>query len=148
MLTSSYFQPLLVGNTNYERGFYEQLAKNRGETLPSGFRPPKLDGCGSHATALAQRKLGGHTWRYLYAATFGNSTSPGAGHGADIALQFGAIDTPVRKPINDAETKLSEVLTKAWSGFAKDPVKSLHQLGWPMYDDTSKFRFVLEKMTG
>jgi len=128
--------PLLVGNTNYERGFYETLAKNRGETLPADFRPPAKDGCGSHAVAKAYRDAKINAWRYLYAATFGVD-SPGAGHGAEIALVFGTIDNPPRKAIDGEEEALSKTLSKAWTDFAKDPVNGLTKLGWPMYDDKS-----------
>ena len=73
---------MLVGNTNYEKGFYENLARQRGETLPANFRPPERDGCSTHVSALSYRKAGLPSWRYLYSGVWGNDTAPGAGHGA------------------------------------------------------------------
>lgn len=127
-----------MGNTNYERGFYEGLARQRGETLPADFRPPAKDGCGPHAVAKAYRKASVNSWRYLYAATWGNDTAPGAAHGAELALVFGTIDNPPREAVNAEQSKLSATLRKAWTDFAKDPVNGLNKLGWPMYDEESK----------
>jgi len=127
--------PYLVGNTNYERGFYEGLARGRGETLPADFRPPARDGCGPHAVAKAYRKAAVNSWRYLYAATWGDDTAPGAGHGSELALVFGTIDNPPRAATNEEQSKLSAILRKAWTDFAKDPVNGLNKLGWPLYDE-------------
>ena len=128
---------MLVGNTNYEKGFYEGLAKGRGETLPQSFKPPELDGCGPHEAALSYRKAGVNAWRYLYSATWGNDTAPGAGHGAEIALVLGTIDHPSRRKPYPEEAKLSLALRQAWTTFAKDPIHGLHKLGWPLYDEKS-----------
>ncbi|KAF2432318.1 alpha/beta-hydrolase [Tothia fuscella] len=129
--------PMLVGNTNYEKGFYENLAKQRGETLPAGYRPPELDGCGPHASSLSYRKAGVASWRYLYSGTFANNTAPGAGHGDEIALVFGTIDHPSKRKSTSEEGKLSLYLRTAWTTFAKDPVNGLTKLGWPVYDEKS-----------
>jgi cholinesterase len=126
---------MLVGNTNYEKGFYENLARQRGETLPDNYRPPEKDGCGTHATSLSYRKAGVNSWRYLYSGTWGNDTAPGAGHGAEIALVFGTIDHPSRRKSTPEEAKLSLYLRQAWTRFAKDPVNGLYKMGWPMYDE-------------
>jgi cholinesterase len=126
---------MLVGNTNYEKGFYENLARQRGETLPAGYRPPEMDGCGPHGSALSYRKAGINAWRYLYSGTWGNDPNPGAGHGAEIALVLGTIDHPTRKKGTPEEAKLSLLLRQAWTAFAKDPVHGLHKLGWPLYDE-------------
>lgn len=128
---------MLVGNTNYEKGFYENLAKQRGETLPENYRPPERDGCGTHAAALSYRNAGVNAWRYLYSGTWGNDTAPGAGHGAEIALVFGTIDHPSRNSSTPEEAKLSLRLRQAWTAFAKDPVNGLIKLGWPLYDEKS-----------
>lgn len=128
---------MLVGNTNYERGFYENLAKAREEKLPEGSRPPALDGCGPHASATSYRKAGINAWRYLYSGTWGSDTAPGAGHGAEIALVFGTINHPSHKAPTPEEAKLSLSLRQAWTTFAKDPVHGLHKMGWPLYDQTS-----------
>jgi cholinesterase len=128
---------MLVGNTNYEKGFYENLAKGRGEKLPDNYRPPERDGCGPHAAALSYRKAGVNSWRYLYSGTWGNDTAPGAGHGAEIALVLGTIDHPTRKKSTPEESKLSLLLRQAWTTFAKDPVHGLTKLGWPLYDEKS-----------
>jgi len=130
---------MLVGNTNYEKGFYENLAKARGETLPASFRPPEKDGCGTHGAAVSYRKAGVNAWRYLYAGTWGNDSAPGAGHGAEIALVFGTIGHPKsgRAKPTPEEEKLSLKLREAWTEFAKDPVNGLTKLGWPLYDEKS-----------
>lgn len=130
-------KPMLVGNTNYERGFYENLAKARGEKLPESFRPPAKDGCGPNAAALAYRKAGVNAWRYLYSGTWGNDTAPGAGHGAEIPLIFGTIDHPSRRKSTPEEAKLSLSMREAFTTFAKDPVQGLTKLGWPLYDEKS-----------
>jgi cholinesterase len=130
-------QPLLVGNTNYEKGFYEKLAQARGETLAAGYRPPERDGCGPHAVALSYRKAGVNAWRYLYSGVWGNDTAPGAGHGDEIALVMGTIDHPSRRKSTPEERTLSLQLRQAWTAFAKDPVHGLHKLGWPLYDQTN-----------
>jgi carboxylesterase type B len=53
-------------------------------------------------------------------------------------LVFGTIDNPPRKPVNEEQKKLSDILRKAWTDFAKDPVNGLNKLGWPMYQEDSK----------
>lgn len=128
---------MLVGNTNYERGFYDNLAAQRGETLPSDYRPPERDGCGSHASAISYRTANVPAWRYLYSGTWGNNTSPGAGHGDEIALVLGTIDHPSRRKPTAEEAQLSLKLRQAWTEFAKDPVNGLAKLGWPLYDEKS-----------
>lgn len=128
---------MLVGNTNYEKGYYEDLAKAIGQTLPQNFRPPELDGCDPHAAALSYRKAGINSWRYLYSGTWGNSTTPGAKHGAEIALVMGTIDHPSRIKPTTEEAQLSLFLRQAWTTFAKDPVHGLEMLGWPLYDEKS-----------
>ena len=128
---------MLVGNTNYEKGFYEALAKQRGEKLAEGYRPPEKDGCGPHASALSYRNAGVNAWRYLYSGTWGDDTAPGAGHGAEIWLVLGTLDHPSRKKPTAAEAKLSLLLRQAWTTFAKDPVNGLSKLGWPLYDEKS-----------
>jgi cholinesterase len=128
---------MLVGNTNYEKGFYLNLAKQRGETLPDNYRPPEKDGCGTHASAVSFRTAGIKAWRYLYSGTFANDTAPGAGHGAEIGLIFGTIDHPSKRKSTPEERKLSALLRQAWTEFAKDPVNGLTKLGWPLYDEKS-----------
>lgn len=131
---------MLVGNTNFERGFYDNLAKARGETLPANYRDSRKDGCGPNAAALSYRKAGINSWRYLYSGTWGNNTAPGAGHGDEIALVFGTIDHPTRAASRKStveEAKLSLLLRQAWTAFAKDPVNGLAKLGWPVYDEKS-----------
>jgi cholinesterase len=88
--------------------------------------------------AKAYRDAKINSWRYLYAGTWGNDSSPGAGHGSEIALVFGTVDNPPRKAVNEQEEELSQQLSKAWTDFAKDPVNGLNKFGWPMYDDKSK----------
>lgn len=128
--------PLLVGNTNYEKGFYERLAKARGEVLPASFRPPEKDGCLADEEARAYRKVGANAWRYLYAGQWApNDKTAGAGHGSELSLVFGQGD---RQPSTAEEKKLSAVLMKAWADFARDPVNALNKLGWPLYDADSK----------
>jgi cholinesterase len=131
-------QPYLVGNTNYERGFYENLAKTRGEKLAADFRPSAKDGCGSNVAADSHTKAGVKAWRYLYAGQFDGSSSPGAGHGAEIALVFGTIENPPRRANGAAEQELSLKLRTAWTEFAKDPADGLVRLGWPLYDEASE----------
>jgi cholinesterase len=128
---------MVVGNTNYEKGFYENLAKQRGETLPDNYRPPEKDGCGTHEAVIARRKAGLNAWRFLYSGTWLNDTAPGAGHGAEIALVFGTIDHPSRRPSTPAEARLSQSLRHAWTTFAKDPNFGLLMLAWPLYDEQS-----------
>jgi cholinesterase len=128
---------MLVGNTNYEKGFYENLAKQRGETLPDNYRPPEKDGCGPHASAVSYKNAGLPAWRYLYSGTWGNDTAPGAGHGAEVALVLGTIDHPSRRKSFPEEAKLSLLLRQAWTAFAKDPMHGLTKLGWPLYDEKS-----------
>jgi hypothetical protein len=42
----------------------------------------------------------------LYAGIWGNDTAPGAGHGSEIGLVFGATDTPIRRATNDEERQV------------------------------------------
>jgi cholinesterase len=140
-------QPYLVGNTNYERGFYEKLAKARGETLAADFRPPAKDGCGSNVAAESHTKNGVRAWRYLYAGQFDGSNAPGAGHADEIALVFGTIENPPRKANSETEKALSLKLRTAWTEFAKDPAGGLLKLGWPLYDEASEYCVVERDMS-
>lgn len=39
----------------------------------------------------------------------------------------------------EEERKLVDVMMKAWSGFAKDPVGGLKGMGWPIYENVGEF---------
>jgi hypothetical protein len=41
--------------------------------------------------------------------------------------------------VNAEQEKLSALLSKAWTEFAKNPSSGLTKMGWPEYDENSKF---------
>jgi cholinesterase len=133
-------KPILVGNTNDERG--------QGPSNPANA----AIGCPSAAAAKARRDAGVPAWRYQYSATWPNQklggTAPpdvGAWHGSEIALIFGTTEVKNNLKGTDlpAEKELAKKMRDAWAGFAKDPEHGLEKLGWPLYDPNSKQPFRL-----
>jgi carboxylesterase type B len=131
--------PLIVGNADNEGGFYQLLAKARGQTLPSASSSAVTSfiGCGPHSAAEARMKNGVPAWRYVYQGVYPNQDigiPGGAWHGSEIALVFGTSEFLSHLPDSPEEVELGEKLRKAWTAFAKDPAHGLDQFKWPTYD--------------
>jgi cholinesterase len=131
--------PLIVGNANNEEGFYQLLAKARGQTLPMSALSPlaSLMGCGPRSAALAREKAGVPVWRYIYQGEYPNQDigiPGGAWHGSEIGIVFGTSEFLSHLPDSPEEKALGEQVRKAWTGFAKDPTHALDKMNWPRYD--------------
>ncbi|PKS08110.1 hypothetical protein jhhlp_005385 [Lomentospora prolificans] len=132
-------KPLLVGNTGEEAAFYRLLATANGRNS-SG---PEIDSvnlirCGPRPVALSRTAKGVPAWRYVYEGEFPNTDIgfPGAWHGGEIAMTFGANEFMSRRQSTTEQKKLSFVMRTAWTEFAKRPTWGLRGLGWPVYDDS------------
>ncbi|QDS74501.1 hypothetical protein FKW77_007054 [Venturia effusa] len=110
--------------------------------LPKNFNPANamdsLMSCGSATAAAVRIKNNVPAWRYRYHGDFNNtSLGPGTGayHSSDIPAVFGTTELRTGN-VKDTpeEAQVIKETMHAWASFAKDPVKGLSGLGWPVYD--------------
>lgn len=134
----------MVGNAGEEAAFYRLLALSLtgNSTLPEDSTA-NLIGCGSRTLARSRVDNAVPAWRYVYEAEWPNTDIgfPGAWHGSEISMAFGANEFMSRRQSTAEQKRLSFAMRTAWTGFAKEPYLALRELGWPVYDDDGKFTF-------
>jgi hypothetical protein len=97
--------------------------------------------CGIRQATRARANAGVKVWRYRYYGEWPNqrlSPRSGAFFGSEIPIVFGSAAYYTDIPDVPEEAKLSAVVRRAWTEFAKDPKNGLTRLGWPTYDESSK----------
>ncbi|KAK2796783.1 hypothetical protein FQN51_009007 [Onygenales sp. PD_10] len=142
--------PILVGNTDYEAGYYRISAYAGNITLTDEeWDSLNLAGftCAADRTAGHRAKHGVPVWRYRYYGEWPNSKMyPGSGayHGTDVAQIFGtAEDVSGGVENTEAEREVSAYMMHAWAVFAADPKGGLAGMGWPVYSEEEGARKVI-----
>lgn len=134
-------QPYLVGNGNYEAGFYKLAAFATKRSLTENqWDMFNLQGftCASRIAAENRLHNGVTTYRYRYFGDWANlRLHPGSGayHGADLNMWHGVGQDVSGEPNSELEDKTSAYMMKAMIAFATDPEDGLSKMGWPKYAD-------------
>jgi cholinesterase len=146
--------PLLIGNTDYEGGFYATLAAIAGNVLPRAFWETFSDEiftCPAANRANVSVSAGLPTWRYRYFGSFENlrlTTEPNSGayHASEVPVLFG--DLPPDS--TEDEIAVGNYMRGAWASFAKDPNMGLKNYWWPRYrpGTNSLVRLAFDNQTG
>lgn len=148
--------PVLIGNTNYEAGYFRTTFALSGITLPDSFWDAfnlQEFTCPTGIRANVSWAADIPIWRYRYFGVFPNlalSSEAGTWHAAEVPMLFNFIPkTPASTP---EQTEIASYMRGAWATFAKDPQKGLltYEDGWPMYDPTKDtlIRLAFENKTG
>jgi carboxylesterase type B len=134
----------LIGNNNFESGFYQVLAFATGQTFTDSQQAAfNLEGftCASGIDAANRAAQGVPVYRYRYYGDFANlRLFPGSGtyHGAELNMVFGTAEDVSGLPNDDVEIKTIAYFQKAWATFARNPSTGLlTKLGWPLYKNTT-----------
>lgn len=126
--------PMLTGYTSNEGGLWEMIDKAEGNAPPEeGYDDLNpLFRCGQYVAALARSTHGVPIWTYQYAGEFPNVDVgvEGAWHGAEIPIVFGTTELAMLREDTGPQQELSRYMNKAWTDFAKNPLKALPRLGW------------------
>ncbi|EFR01283.1 acetylcholinesterase [Nannizzia gypsea CBS 118893] len=138
--------PYLVGNGDYEAGYYKVSAYALNITTISqkAWHLFNLAGftCPNAREARYRAARGVPTWRYMYFGEWPNSILfPGSGsyHGCDVAQLFGTAEDVSNGTANtETEAKFSAYMMHAFATFAADPREGLSKLGWPRYRKDGK----------
>ncbi|EGE04620.1 carboxylesterase [Trichophyton equinum CBS 127.97] len=133
--------PYLIGNGDYEAGYYKisAYALNITTISEKAWHLFNLAGftCPNAREASYRAAMGVPTWRYMYFGEWPNSILfPGSGsyHGSDVAQLFGTAEDVSNGTANtETEDKFSAYMMHAFAAFAADPRKGLSKLGWPRY---------------
>jgi carboxylesterase type B len=101
--------------------------------------------CGSRDAARSRINAGVKAWRYRYFADWPNQrlgSGAGAYHGTDVPMIFGTSQFYTNVSDTPEEIALSKNIRHAWAEFARDPQNGLLKLGWPVYDEQSRFEIL------
>ncbi|KAH6693935.1 Alpha/Beta hydrolase protein [Plectosphaerella plurivora] len=129
-------KPVLMGNTADE-GAYMTFLQDNPEFADDFFHAPH---CASVNVAKSRALHGVPVWQYVYAGNYPNQDlgTGGAWHGSEIGMIFGTSENVSRRPPTPEQIRLSGIMGKAWTEFAKDPYRGLEGMGWPRYDVEDK----------
>jgi len=133
-------QPVIVGNTNFEAGFYEIAAfatsKSFNTSQQALFNLEAFT-CATAIEAEVRSTQNVPVWRYRYFGEFQNlELFPGSGayHGNDLNMAFGTAQDTSGILNTERENATSSYIMHAWATFARDPKDGLSKsLGWPTY---------------
>ncbi|ODH52885.1 hypothetical protein GX48_01079 [Paracoccidioides brasiliensis] len=132
--------PMLVGNADYEAGFYRISAFATNLTLTdTQWHLLNLAGftCAGDRTAGYRASHRVPVWRYRYYGEWPNTIMyPGSGayHGTDVGQVFEtAEDVSGGIRNTESEREVSSYMVHAWAMFARNPQSGLDELGWPKY---------------
>jgi carboxylesterase type B len=101
--------------------------------------------CASRDAARSRISAGVKAWRYRYFAEWSNqllAPRVGAYHGTDVPMVFGSAQFYTNISDVPEEIALSKNIRHAWAEFARDPQNGLLKLGWPVYDEQSRFEIL------
>ncbi|KAI4267685.1 MAG: hypothetical protein LQ337_008235 [Flavoplaca oasis] len=142
--------PYLVGNTDFEAGWYKLSAYgakiNLTEVQWELFNQRAFT-CPSRYTKNSRILRSVPTWRYRYHGDWENlhlyngsaglgPRGSGAYHGSDIEMVFGTGQDVSGLEDTAAENATSKYMMGAWAAFARDPMSGLNEYGWPSYNET------------
>ncbi|KAM5474762.1 hypothetical protein MferCBS49748_000169 [Microsporum ferrugineum] len=137
--------PYLVGNCDYEAGYYKVSAY--AQKIPLSDKQWHLFNlagftCSSSREARYRAANGVPVWRYRYFGQWPNSILyPGSGsyHGSDVSQYFGTAEDVSNGTQNtDAEVKVSSYMMHVFATFAANSHSGLSKLGWPSYKKNGK----------
>ena len=157
-------RPVLIGNNNYEAGFFKistalSIARS-GDPLEipdyywDVFQKITFD-CATAHRAYYHYKAGLPIWRYRYFGDFPNlrlTTVPdsGAYHGSELPMLFDMLDGLGTSTAT--QLAIGHEMRSAWASFAKDPEEGLqeHSLRWKPYNpgSDSMIRIAFNNATG
>lgn len=139
--------PYLLGNNDFESGWYKLSAWAAGKNLSHeqwDLFNQRAFTCPTAATAQYRADRQVPTWRYRYHGQWANlrlyngtaglgSRGSGAYHGSEVEMVFGT-GQDVSLVANSArEDEVSAYMMGAWAAFARDPETGLTGYGWPAY---------------
>jgi cholinesterase len=133
-------QPQLLGNNDYEQGYYVIPAYGRGINTTLAQRDQFLlesSTCPNDFEARARTAHGVSVWQYRYFGDWPNTRlypTSGAYHGTELQMLFGNSKDVSGTAPGAAQVRLTQVMQSAWVAFARDPVGGLEGIGWPKYD--------------
>ncbi|KAK4498590.1 hypothetical protein PRZ48_011248 [Zasmidium cellare] len=154
--------PTLLGNADYEQGFYKlqywaldklHLAEKFLYSLVQRIATcPAAQGAEWRANTAP-------TWRYRYFGEYpsltlygpnANGSSPGsqAYHGSELSLIWGTYEPLTLVPGNDELKAMSKYMMNAWGAFIRDPHHGLEAFGWPKYKASGSTLVHLGKKDG
>jgi len=134
--------PLLLGNNNFEPGFFEFTGAISAAMAP-GMELQAFT-CPSAYMAAAYSAQAVPVWRYYYSGMFPNLLLPTvnlsqAYHISEVPIVFGTTEDASGKPNTPVEEALSVYMRRAWGAFARDPTFGLQtEMGWPVYKNTTE----------
>lgn len=140
--------PYLLGNTDFESGWYKLSAYAAKVNLSEpqwGLFNQRAFTCPTGAQARYRTQQLVPTWRYRYHGEWDNlrlynSTDglgprgSGAYHGSDVEMVFGTGRDVSLVQNSEQEDAVSAYMMGAWASFARDPARGLLDRGWPRYD--------------
>jgi cholinesterase len=141
--------PLLIGNNNYEAGYFKTIGSVYNDYLPESAWDDLNNfafSCPAANRANISSSAGLPTWRYRYFGEFPDlelTTFPdsGAYHGSEISVLFDTLqEGNGLPPPTEAEIAIGNYMRGAWAAFAKDPENGLQCYGggWPEYNTQGK----------
>lgn len=137
-------QPYLLGNNNFEQGFYVLGAYANGVNVTSRQGEKFLlqsFTCPTRLEALDRRKYDVPVFRYRYHGDWTNIrlyAGSGAYHGTELEMIFGNSGSVSGISPSKAELRTTRFVQHAWATFANDPVHGLVELGWPVFEQNRK----------
>lgn len=154
--------PVLLGNADYEQGFYKlQYYALLGLQLSEKFLYTLIQRIATcpAAQAAGWRSQTDPTWRYRYFGEYpsltlygpnANGSSPGSGayHGSELTLVWGTYEPLTLVPGNAELKAMSKYMMNAWGAFIRDPHHGLEAFGWPKYTSNGDTLVQLGKNNG
>lgn len=139
--------PYLLGNTDFEAGWYKLSAYAAGKNLSEAqwdLFNQRAFTCPTGATARYRAARGVPTWRYRYHGQWDNlrlydgaaglgPRGSGAYHGSDVEMVFGTGRDVSLVTNSGREDEVSAYMMGAWATFARAPATGLAEHGWPGY---------------
>ncbi|KAH8599490.1 carboxylesterase [Bisporella sp. PMI_857] len=148
--------PMLVGNNDYEVGYWRTTFALRGLIFPEKFWNLfnlQQFTCPTGLRANASYAADVPIWRYRYFGVFPNlalSWNSGAWHAAEVPMLFNT--APLVPSATTEQISIGKYMRGAWAAFAKDPANGLtnYEDGWPSWDPTKDtlIRLAYNNQTG
>lgn len=132
--------PVLLGNNEYEPGFFRLQAAKANFTGNSTFWQSLQDTsatCPMAFAADAHANAGAPVYRYLWQATFADAqlfNGSGAWRAQETLYTFGNLENVTGLPASDTERRVRDETMSLWAAFIKDPQSGLKRHGWRRYD--------------
>jgi carboxylesterase type B len=157
-------RPLLIGNNNYEAGFFKIVTALSGARSGISLNPPDFYWeafqkvafeCATAHRAYYHVQAGLPVWRYRYFGEFPNLAlsivpSSGAYHGSELPMLFDMLGG--LGPSTSAQLAIGREMRSAWSAFVRDPEVGLVErpVHWKPYnpEKQSLIRIAFNNATG